>query len=158
MARRPLNVLVLPFRCGSGDLVEYAIFRRADDHTEFWQGVAGGVEDTEEPLEAARRELLEETGIDASAERWIPVDAKASVPAQVFRDWRTWGPKVFVVNEHAFGVDVAGCDVVRLSHEHVEHRWLGLEAASRLLRHDSNRTALWELNERLGRLGSARSA
>ena len=36
-----------------------------------------------------------------------------------------------------------------LSHEHAEYRWLPYEDAERLLRFDSNRTALWELNLRI---------
>ncbi len=62
-----------------------AIGRRADD-AEFWQGVAGGVEDDETPMEAACRELLEETRIAARPESWVTLDARGSVPAKVFRD------------------------------------------------------------------------
>ena len=149
MARAPLNVLVFPFRRRADGLVEYALFRRADD-AEFWQGVAGGVEDDETPMEAACRELLEETGIAARTESWVTLDARGSVPAKVFRDWPRWGPEVFVVHKHSFGVAVTDTDRIGLSAEHTEWRWLDFEAASKLTRYDSDRTALWELNERLG--------
>lgn len=39
----------------------YAIFSRSD--AGYWQGVAGGGEDDETPIQAARRELAEEAGI-----------------------------------------------------------------------------------------------
>lgn len=55
MARMPLNVLVFPFRRRAEGVVDYVLFRRVDD-ADFWQGVAGGVEDGETPLEAARRD------------------------------------------------------------------------------------------------------
>jgi dATP pyrophosphohydrolase len=151
MARTPVNVLVLPFRLQAGAGVEFAIFRRADQAGEIWQGVAGGVEDGETPFEAACRELAEETVIQAPAPRWVRLDARAAAPAVVFRDWPRWGPDTFVVQELAFGVDVGAGGDMRLSSEHAEYRWLGLDAATALVRYDSNRTALWELNERLAR-------
>ncbi len=36
-----------------------------------------------------------------------------------------------------------------LSHEHIELKWECFENADSLLNWDSNKTALWELNERL---------
>jgi dihydroneopterin triphosphate diphosphatase len=151
MARTPQNILVLPFRRLIDGGVEYAMFLRGDDPADpFWQGVAGGVEDGETLIEAARRELREETGLAPPQDRWIALDARASVPAGVFRDWRSWGPDTFVVHEHAFGVEVSEGGI-ELSHEHSEYRWLTFDAASNLLRYDSNKTALWELNERLVR-------
>lgn len=58
--RQPLQVTVFPFRMTlSGP--EYAVFRRADDGC--WQAVAGGVEDGEDLVSAARRESLEEAGL-----------------------------------------------------------------------------------------------
>lgn len=61
MARAPLQVLVLPFRQLTGDDLAFAVFRRSDDSA--WQGLAGGGEGSESPIEAARREAREEAGI-----------------------------------------------------------------------------------------------
>ncbi|OOE48439.1 NUDIX pyrophosphatase, partial [Salinivibrio kushneri] len=33
--------------------------------------------------------------------------------------------------------------------EHTEFRWCGFKEASELLKYDSNKIALWELNQRL---------
>ena len=154
MARAPRNVLIFPFRRRDGPRLEFAVFRRADDPGAFWQGVAGGVEDGETLIEAAGRELAEETGLIAAPTSWLALDAQASVPATVFRDWRRWGPDTFVVREFAFGVEIGAGAEIRLSDEHAEHRWLDLAAAQALVRYDSNRTALWELNERLTRAGA----
>ncbi|WP_293401720.1 NUDIX pyrophosphatase [Phenylobacterium sp.] len=142
-----MNVLVLPFR-RMPDGLEYAVFRRADRTEAHWQAVAGGVEVGETPLQAAQRELAEETGL-GPARRWLPLDAHATVPARVFRDWRAWGPEVFVVRELAFGVEAAAGETVRLSGEHLAFEWLSYAQAHERLRWDSNRTALWELHTRL---------
>jgi dATP pyrophosphohydrolase len=151
MARAPHNVLVLPYRRRPDGACEYAVFRRSDDPGEFWQSVAGGLEDEETAPEAARRELVEETGLSAPAERWIPLDTKASVPVTFFRGGALWGPEIYVVQVHAFGVDVTAAPDVALSHEHIAHRWLPFAEAERLVRYESNKIALWELNERLAR-------
>jgi dihydroneopterin triphosphate diphosphatase len=61
MTRAPFQVLIYPYRRIQEDRFEYAIFKRADEG--FWQGISGGGEDGESPLEAARREAFEEAGL-----------------------------------------------------------------------------------------------
>ena len=61
MPRAPFQVLVFPYRKNLQNQFEFALLLRADEG--FWQGIAGGGEDDETPLEAARRETFEETGI-----------------------------------------------------------------------------------------------
>ena len=56
MPRKPIQVLVIPFRIGSEP--EFAVFHRSDE--EMWQFIAGGVEDQEDAMQAARREAEEE--------------------------------------------------------------------------------------------------
>jgi dihydroneopterin triphosphate diphosphatase len=155
MARRPEQILVLPFRRGEVGL-EFALFRRSDRDQPCWQGIAGGVEDDETPEKAARREMAEEAGIDGSA-RLVALDSVASVPAFHFAAHDEWGPDVYVVTEHCFGVEVPLVAEIVLSTEHVEFRWVGYTEAADRLEWDSNRTALWELNERLLRAGSFRT-
>jgi dihydroneopterin triphosphate diphosphatase len=147
MPRAPLQVLVLPFRVADSGRLEYAVFRRAGDGGECWQGIAGGAEVGETAEEAARREMTEEAGIPPNAPL-LPLDTQASVPAHVFRDRHLWGPGTYVVPQRAFGVRLSGHEIV-LSDEHAEYRWVGYDDAADLLGWDSNKTALWELNERL---------
>jgi dATP pyrophosphohydrolase len=148
MARAPLQVLVLPFRRRADGVIEYAVFRRADHADACWQGIAGGVEQGETAEQAARREMAEEAQIPRDG-ALLPLDAMASVPAVHFAARKTWGPDVYVVTERSFGVQVPHGHAIALSAEHSEYRWLVYDAAAALLTWDSNKTALWELNERL---------
>jgi 8-oxo-dGTP pyrophosphatase MutT (NUDIX family) len=63
--RQPIQVLVYPVRVTKGDW-EYLLLRRIASRGSFWQGVTGGVEEDEEILDAARRELREKTGLAPS--------------------------------------------------------------------------------------------
>ena len=145
MARAPLQVIVIPFRRDPHGRYEYAVFHCAG--STMWQFVAGGAEDAETPLAAALREAAEEAGIP-SDRKWITLDAMATVPRTAFPSATHWPASLLVVPEYAFAVAVDGLPLT-LSREHTEVRWLPFAEASKLLTWDSNRVALWELNERL---------
>ena len=40
---------------------------------------------------------------------------------------------------------------IQLSNEHKEYKWVEYEEALKKLKYDSNKTALWELNEKLNK-------
>jgi dATP pyrophosphohydrolase len=140
--RAPFQILVIPFRRAVAGL-EFAVFKRSD--ADYWQFVAGGGEDGETPDQAARRETEEETGLIGAL---TPLDSFSTVPKSCFAAADSWGPDVYVIPQHCFAID-AGSREIELSGEHTVFRWVPFEKASRLLEWDSNRNALWELNERL---------
>lgn len=146
MRRAPFQVLVFPFR-PAGDGFEYALFRRRD--AGYWQGVAGGGENGESPLAAAARESEEEAGIPRGS-AFLALDAVGRAPVTCIDPSRRahWPPELEAIPIHAFGVDAAG-GTIRLSDEHTEYAWCSLADACRLLRWDSDRTALRELHARL---------
>lgn len=141
MARAPFQVLVIPWR-PHGAAIEVAVFHRAD--YAVWQFVSGGGEDAETPLEAATRELREEIGLDGA--KPTPLDSMAMLPACWFDAWPSWDPSIYVIPEHAFAVQTSE---VTLCPEHDDMRWCSVREAMEILRFDSNRHALWELNERV---------
>lgn len=61
-----------------------------------------------------------------------------------------WGEEVCLVYEHCFGIESSN-EEIKLSHEHTEFKWCTYEEAKELLRYDSNKNALWELNYKLSR-------
>ena len=144
MARAPFQVLVLPFRKRGNGVFEYALFQRSDDH--YWQGIAGGGEDDESPIDAARREAYEEAGMPRTLS-FYPLDMKASIPVEAFKASESWPQNLYVIPEHYFAVEYD--DSLKVSDEHSEFKWVRYDEALRMLRWDSNKTGLWELNKRL---------
>ena len=59
-----------------------------------------------------------------------------------------WGKDLFVIPEYSFGVQVHNSEL-QLSKEHLQYQWLAYEEAYRLLKWDSNKNALWELNYKI---------
>ena len=148
MSRAPFQVLVLPYRITPDNAVFYALFKRGPSTGGYWQGIAGGGENCESPLEAAKRETHEEAGIDPSNE-YVKLDSYAMVPVANVCGFR-WGDDILVIPEYCFGVKV-GEEQLQLSYEHTAYKWLSYDSAMDILHWDSNKCALWELNFRVRR-------
>ncbi|MBN2794744.1 MAG: NUDIX domain-containing protein [Clostridia bacterium] len=142
--RQPINVLVLPYY-NLEDEIHYAIFKRSDG--DIYQGLAGGVEDNETPLIAAKREAFEEAKIPFDS-FYLPLDTTSSLPAVIFEDHIHWPEETYVVKEVCFGVEVLS-KALDISLEHENYKWMNYEDAHHYLTFESNKIALWELHERL---------
>jgi dihydroneopterin triphosphate diphosphatase len=143
--RQPQNVHIYPYRKNSGGAYEYAVFRRSDDQR-CWQGISGGVEEGETAEQAARRESMEEAGIPAN----IPMarlDTVSYLPSDLFTEHAAWGKDVVVCPMFFFAAPYDG-EIV-LSPEHTEMKWADYQAAFDLVYWHDQKTALWELNQRL---------
>ncbi len=143
--RAPLQVLVILYKKEKDEIL-YGIGLRSTRN--IWQFVAGGGEDKETPIEAAVRELREETSINIKKEDLIVLDSKTTIPVVNVTGTYTWGKDVFVIPEYAFAVDATSFQI-KLSNEHTEFKWLEYNKAMDILTYDSNKSALWELNEKL---------
>jgi dATP pyrophosphohydrolase len=145
MSRAKFQVLIIPFRIVENGVPEFAVTKRSD--MDVWQFLSGGGEDDETPHQAAKREANEEGGILHENEL-LELDSMASIPATCFGAHKEWGSDVYVVPEYTFGADIKD-NKLTLSSEHTELRWLKYEEAYEKLEWDSNKIALWELNERI---------
>ena len=103
------------------------------DKVGFWQSVTGSVEDSETPLQAAIREVHEETGLDAT--QYNLQDWQASNVYEIYPHWRQrYAPGVIENTEHLFGLELPSPVAIKLaSDEHVRYEWVDWrEAATRV--------------------------
>jgi dATP pyrophosphohydrolase len=121
------EVLLVVYRPGP----EFLVVLRAPERQGYWNLVAGGVEEGEEPAEAARRELDEESRLNR------PVRFE-SLPLELAYI-RPGGPKVVL---HAFLAEAPlGWEPV-LNEEHVEYRWCSAADANALLAYPEPQVAV----------------
>ena len=146
MARQPRQVHIYLFRQRAGQY-EYAIFQRADMPF-CWQGVCGGLEGNETLEEGARREVYEEAGIIEHYPLYA-LESVSYLPDNIFKETtrQIWGNSIVVVPIYFFAMP---CEMeIMLSEEHSEVRWLPYQEAYDLVYYQDQKTALYELNERL---------
>jgi len=145
MSRAPFQVLVFPFKFDKQEIL-YCVLKRNNETGGYWQVIAGGGEENETELEAAKREALEEALIPPDC-NFLKLNSMATIPVVNVSGF-LWGPKLLVIPEYSFGVDVKNGSI-KISTEHSDFKWLCYEEARKILKWDSNRNALWELNYRL---------
>jgi len=123
----------------------FCVMHRAD--SDWWQFIAGGGEDAETPIQAAKREIFEEAGF--AAKNILQLTFMAYVPANCIAEHhrKLWPADTYVLPEYCFAFE-CNSEIV-LSHEHTECAWLTYDDACEKLKWDSNRTALYELKCRL---------
>jgi dATP pyrophosphohydrolase len=142
--RAPYQVAVLPYRKNVSQW-EYALFRRTVEG--YWQSIAGGGETNESPLEAAKREAYEEANIPVSA-IYLMLATLTFVPVYHFEAQRFWGKSLLVIPVYYFAVDASLVEI-SLSHEHTIFQWVNYETGQNMLHWDSDKTALWEIDQLL---------
>ncbi len=142
--RAPFQILAIPYKIIDDEPI-YCVLRRSD--SEEWQFIAGGGEDSEAPIDAAKREIFEESGVEA--EKIISLKSMCYVPTNIFphKHLYNWPKDTYVVPEYAFAFECLG--EIKLSHEHHECIWLSYEKALEKLKWDSNKTALYEIDKLL---------
>jgi len=147
MARAKYQVLVIPYRIVDHDIV-YCVFKRKD-MDDCWQFIAGGGEDEDQtPLVSAKREAWEEAGIPFDL-HIAELETKCSISTDCFKKARLiWGETCLVIPEHCFAVRLPD-ERIALSHEHECFEWVDYNTARQRLRYDSNKVALWELDNKI---------
>lgn len=118
MTRRAFSVAVYARRLTADEPRLLVIFHR---RLQTWLPIGGELEDGETPLEAARRELVEETGLVGE---FVPLAGAADgvPPGYLGYEEHTAGDKGLHMN-FVFVADVGSQDVVP-NHEFTEHRWV----------------------------------
>ena len=142
--RAPFQTLAIPYKI-SGTTPLYCILHRSD--IDQWQFIAGGGEDDETPAEAAKREIYEESGINA--DNVFALRSMCYIPANIFADRHlySWSKDTYVIPEYTFAFECR--EDITLSDEHTECVFTTYDDALAYLRWYSNKTALYELDQRL---------
>jgi 8-oxo-dGTP pyrophosphatase MutT (NUDIX family) len=119
--RRPYEVLVFVRR-----EEEFLVLHRSERQGAFWHSVSGGVELGESAIEAAERELREETGLEA--EPAATGDVFTYVP-----DAQSPYAGIGTVRVDCFVAEAPADWEPALDWEHDDYRWCGLDEAAALL-------------------------
>ncbi len=109
---------------------EFLVLLRAPEGQGFWHLVSGGIEEGESPLEAARRELDEETALRPETFEPIALELRYRAPGG------RW------ITLHPFAVEAPPAWEPVLNDEHVDYRWCSEESALDLLEYFEPRAAL----------------
>ena len=117
------------------------------DKTGFWQSVTGSVEGDETPLQAAIREVHEETGLYAT--QYNLQDWQTSNVYEIYPHWRhRYAPGVIENREHLFGLELPSALPIKLEpKEHVRYEWVDWREAAKRVFSWTNIDALKRIGE-----------
>lgn len=137
--RRPESVLVLVYT-QRGDVL---LMQRADSST-FWQSVTGGLETEELAATAAKRELIEETGIQVEQFNTQITDHQCSSLFEIGGIWRKrYHPDDTHNREHLFSVELERqVPIVLNDQEHTAFLWLPADQAMERASSRTNKQAI----------------
>lgn len=134
--KRPESVLVLVYTAQRDVLLLNRVAPAG-----FWQSVTGSLEPDEQPLQAAIRELAEETGLHNEA----VISCEWQNRFEIRQPWRQrYAPGVTHNVEHVFTCELAQrpAHITLAADEHSEFCWLNVEQALERMSSVTNRDAL----------------
>lgn len=135
--KQPVSVLVVIHT----QALDVLLLERAA-HPGYWQSVTGSREGDEPLIETARREVFEETGIEAPLSRLS--DWSLTNTYEIFAEWRhRYADGVTHNTEHVFSLALPDqTDITPAPGEHRDWLWLPWHAAAERCFSWSNRDAI----------------
>ena len=145
--RLPIQIEAILFKRADGE-IQYLLLKRIPRSGEFWQPITGGLEEGETVMEALKREIREETGIENIIRIIDDVHYFEFRDLPFIEYLKKQGQTCEYLKEYVFGVEVALNEVVNFDREeHSEYRWCVFEEALSLMKWRENKEALKKLNE-----------
>ena len=146
MYKLPRSVQVVIFT-NSASKREYLLLKRVESHGGFWQTITGSLEQGESHLEAAVREVSEETGFQASPDSLIDLDLENRFV--IAPQWlKRYAPGVTHNEEKCFALLCEKANPTIDSREHVAYQWASFQTAITTVYWESTRRGL-EATEKL---------
>lgn len=135
--KRPESVLVVLYN----EHNQVLMMQRNDD-PDFWQSVTGTIEAGESPINAAYREVGEETGVILSPQAGDIVDCQHVNQYEIRKEWQhRYPPDNFVNTEYVFVTQIPSDSTIILT-EHSAYEWLDKTAALERVWSPSNHAAI----------------
>ncbi|MGS2720644.1 dihydroneopterin triphosphate diphosphatase [Paraglaciecola aestuariivivens] len=122
-------------------LGQVLLMQRNDDPA-FWQSVTGTLEAGELPIQTAKREVFEETGIDIDAKGYQLIDCQQTNRYEIRDRWKDrYPPNTPFNTEYVFALEVSADQEIILT-EHSAYVWLDKSAAKQKAWSDTNSQAI----------------
>ena len=138
MKKIPISVLIVVYTKNKNILL---LNKKGKDS--MWQSITGSLQINEKPLDAAKRELFEETGIVSNN----IIDCKKEHIFEIYEMWRHKYEEGITHNtEHVFKLELDDIVDIKLdSDEHDSFEWATrVKAAEKVFSH-TNRQAIFDL-------------
>jgi dATP pyrophosphohydrolase len=138
MKKIPISVLIIVYTKNKNILL---LNKKGKDS--MWQSITGGLQINEKPLDAAKRELFEETGIVSNN----IIDCKKEHIFEIYEMWRhKYEDGITHNTEHVFKLELDDIIDIKLdSDEHDSFEWVTrVKAAEKVFSH-TNRQAIFDL-------------
>jgi 8-oxo-dGTP pyrophosphatase MutT (NUDIX family) len=150
--RRPEKVIVYLYRCLPFGGAEYLLLQRAPTSNagSIWQTVVGGAKWHEELVEAARREVYEETGL-TQLHGLTAIGYAFSFSLRLpEKQASEYDPGVTDIRNTVFAAEVVSQEPIALSHEHINYGWFPYQVAVERIHWPEEKEALARLHPLLG--------
>ena len=138
MKKIPISVLIIVYTKNKNILL---LNKKGKDS--MWQSITGSLQINEKPLDAAKRELFEETGIVSNN----IIDCKKEHIFEIYKMWRhKYEDGITHNTEHVFKLELDDIIDIKLdSDEHDSFEWATrVKAAEKVFSH-TNRQAIFDL-------------
>lgn len=149
--RQPVSVLVVVYSPDG----QFLLLERCHPKG-FWQSVTGTVEWGETPIETARRELWEETGISVAGTTLELKDHQCQTRYAIMPQWLSrYAPGTLENTEHLFSICIPReMSLTLAAEEHLEYCWLNAQSAMEKVFSESNRRAISDIAGQVRHRGS----